>query len=326
VISEQGKRGLIFDIQKFSLHDGAGIRTLVFFKGCPLACAWCSNPEGQAYSAELAYARDRCIGTGECDCCLSACAARAIGRAGDGKVEIDRELCDDCGECARACPSKALEMSGERVSVEDVIRAVEEDGGFYVRSGGGLTLSGGEPLSQAAFVKQLLVTARRRGLDTAIETSGLCSWEALEDVAPEVDQIFYDIKCIDAERHRRATGVSNQVILGNFRELRKRFPDRAVVVRTPVIPGFNDSAEEIQAIVEFVESAGGASAYELLPYHRFGEPKYGKLGRAYPLDPVEAPSEEEMAALREVAARVSSGSVDRVGGVDPVAQGTSVRR
>jgi pyruvate formate lyase activating enzyme len=302
---EEGTRGLIFDIQKFSLHDGTGIRTLVFFKGCPLACAWCSNPEGQAYSAELAYARDRCIGTTECDRCLSACATGAIGQDGDGRVEIDRKLCDDCGECTRACPSKALEMSGERVSVEDVIRAVEEDGGFYVRSGGGVTLSGGEPLSQAAFVKQLLVTARRRGLDTAIETSGLSGWEALENVAPEVDQIFYDIKCIDPEKHRRATGVSNEVVLRNFRELRKRFPEKAVVVRTPVIPGFNDSAEEIRAIARFVESAGGASAYELLPYHRFGEPKYRKLGRTYPLDEAEPPSEERMTALREIAARLS---------------------
>jgi pyruvate formate lyase activating enzyme len=167
-----------------------------------------------------------------------------------------------------------------------------------------LTVSGGEPLSQAAFVSRLLVTARRRGLHTVIETCGLCGWEAFEGAVPQVDQIFYDIKCIDAEKHRRVTGASNRVILENFRRLRRQFPETAVVVRTPVIPGVNDSEEEIQAIVEFIQGAGGASGYELLRYHRFGEAKYRKLGRACPLDPVEAPSEERMAALSRVAARL----------------------
>jgi pyruvate formate lyase activating enzyme len=294
-------RGLIFDIQKFSLHDGTGIRTLVFFKGCPLACSWCSNPEGQAHSIELIYARDRCIGNDECDRCLSICTAGAIGWDASGKIEIDRELCDDCGDCTRACPSRALEMSGERVSVDDLLRAVEEDGGFYVRSGGGLTVSGGEPLSQAAFIAELLASARRRGLDTAIETSGLCAWESFEVVASHADQIFYDIKCMDSEKHRQATGVSNEVILENFRKLRRQFPETTVVVRTPVIPGINDSEEEIRAIAEFIGGAGGATAYELLPYHGFGEAKYCKLGKGYALEHAQPPSEERMAALREVA-------------------------
>jgi len=303
---EDGNRGLIFDIQKFSLHDGEGIRTLVFFKGCPLACAWCSNPESQVYSAELVYARDRCIGTSECDRCLSACERGAIGTDSDGKVAIDRKRCDDCGECTHVCPSGALEISGEFMGVDDVIRAVEEDGAFYVRSGGGLTLSGGEPLSQIGFVKELLVTARGRGLDTAIETSGLCAWKSLEAVAPHIDQIFYDIKCMDPEKHERATGVSNEVILENFRKLRRHFPETALVVRTPVIPGVNDTEEDIRSIVEFIEGAGGAADYELLRYHEFGAPKYRKLGRAYPLDRAEPPSEERMDALEEIASRIPS--------------------
>lgn len=302
-----GSRGLIFDIQKFSLHDGEGIRTLVFFKGCPLSCAWCSNPEGQVSSPELVYARDRCIGTGECDRCLSVCGAAAIGRDSDGKVAIDRRRCDDCGECADVCPSKALEVSGRFVGVDDVIRSVEEDSAFYVRSGGGLTLSGGEPLSQAGFVAELLETARGRGLHTAIETSGLCAWKSLEAVAPQVDLFFYDIKCMDPKKHERVTGVSNEVILENFRKLRRHFPEKALVVRTPVIPGVNDTEEEIRAIAEFVDGAGGASAYELLRYHGFGEPKYRKLGREYPLERAEPSSEERMRALGEIAARVASG-------------------
>jgi pyruvate formate lyase activating enzyme len=191
-------------------------------------------------------------------------------------------------------------MSGEFMSIDQVIRVVEEDGGFYVRSGGGLTVSGGEPLSQAGFVRKLLVAARGRGLDTAIETSGLCAWKTLEEIAPCVDQIFYDIKCVDPEKHKRTTGVSNEVILENFRKLRKHFPETALVVRTPVIPGVNDSEEDIRAIVEFIDGAGGASAHELLRYHGFGEPKYRKLGRAYPLDRAEPPSEERMSALARI--------------------------
>jgi pyruvate formate lyase activating enzyme len=304
--NENGSRGRIFDIQKFSLHDGTGIRTLVFLKGCPLACVWCSNPEGQAYAAELVYTRDRCLGTSECDRCMQACMACAIGQDADGKVNINRQLCDNCGTCAYVCPSEALEVSGDLVSVDHVMRVVEEDSGFYVRSGGGLTLSGGEPLSQADFVRKLLATARSRGVDTVIETSGMCRWETLAEIAPLVDQIFYDIKCIDAEKHQRTTGVPNAGILENFRRLRRSFPEIPVIVRTPVVPGVNDSEEEIGAIVEFVNAAGGAAGYELLPYHRFGEAKYGKVGKIYPLKDVDPPSEERMTCLKRIAARVSS--------------------
>jgi pyruvate formate lyase activating enzyme len=303
---EDGTRGRIFDIQKFSVHDGTGIRTLVFLKGCPLACAWCSNPEGQAYSAELVYSRDRCLGTSQCDRCMQACMARAVGQDADGKVKIDRQLCDNCGTCAYVCPSEALQLSGDLVSVDHVMRVVEEDSGFYARSGGGLTLSGGEPLSQGDFVKTLLVTARNRGLDVVIETSGLCRWETLAEIAPLVDQIFYDIKCMDAESHKRTTGVSNEGILENFRKLRRSFPGIPVIVRTPIVTGVNDTEEEIQAIVQFINDAGGAAGYELLPYHRFGETKYGKLGKTYSLKDIDPPSEERMIALRSIAARVSS--------------------
>lgn len=308
------EQGLIFNIQKFSLHDGTGIRTLVFLKGCPLACRWCSNPEGQRSHSELVLTRDLCIGTDECERCLGVCGPHAIRCGSDGRVEIDRLLCDDCGECASVCPSKALEMSGRLLGVDEVIREVEEDGSFYARSGGGLTVSGGEPLSQAEFVKQLLITARRRGLNTAIETSGLCSWKSFEEVAPHVDQILYDIKCIDVETHRQETGISNERILENFAKLRRRFPQTPVVVRTPIIPGVNDTEQEIRAIVDRIEEAGGASAYELLPYHGFGEPKYRKLGRTYPLEHVKPPSEARMASLRAIAARVAPPDTANGGG------------
>jgi pyruvate formate lyase activating enzyme len=299
--ADHAPRGLIFNVQKFSLHDGCGIRTAVFLKGCPLACAWCSNPEGQAFEPELVYTRDRCIGLEACTRCLPACPRHAITGGADGRVDIDRVRCDQCGGCAPECPARALEMSGEFASVDEVLRLVEEDGAFYVRSGGGLTVTGGEPLSQPAFVAALLASAHGRGLHTALETSGLCPWGVLEKVASSLDEVFYDIKCIDASTHARATGVSNVRILRNFRCLRRRFPQLPVTVRTPIVPGVNDSAEAVQAIVDFIESAGGAAAYELLAYHRYGECKYAKLGRCYPLAEVEPPDERLMRALRAVA-------------------------
>jgi pyruvate formate lyase activating enzyme len=187
------------------------------------------------------------------------------------------------------------------VSVADVIRRVEEDATFYARSSGGLTLGGGEPLSQADFAASLLVAARNRGLDTAIETCGFCAWKAIESVAPHADKVFFDIKCIDSERHREITGVANEIILENFRGLRAQFPDITVVVRTPVITGLNDTEQEIGAIATFVAKSGAPCAYELLPYHPLGASKYARLGRVYRMGELSPPSEERMAALRQIA-------------------------
>ncbi|UCD59240.1 MAG: glycyl-radical enzyme activating protein [Candidatus Hydrogenedentota bacterium] len=292
--------GLVFNIQKFSLHDGSGIRTLIFLKGCPLVCEWCSNPEGQSFSPELAYNADKCIGTTECDRCLQVCKTEAVRVRDGGKVEIDRKSCTNCGECVDACPSKALELFGKYMSVDDVIGAVEEDSGFYARSGGGLTLSGGEPLSQPGFVGRLLKTAQSRGIDTAIETSGVCDWTDLKGVCGYVNHIFFDIKSLDPEKHKRATGVDNELILNNFHRLCKSFPETSIVVRTPVIPGFNDSPGDIKAIADFLNAAPGSPAYELLPYHAFGGPKYQQLGKEYALQHLKPPPQEHMTALREI--------------------------
>ena len=294
-------KGLVFNIQKFSLHDGPGIRTVVFLKGCPLACMWCSNPEGQSPAPELVFTCDRCIGSRECDRCIAVCLDFVITRDEVGDLRIDRDSCDGCGDCAYVCPPRALEISGEWIGVDDVVRIVEEDDAFYARSGGGLTVSGGEPLVQGAFVRALLEAARSRGIDTAVETSGLCRWNTLRNVAPLADRIFFDIKCLDPKKHEQVTGVSNRKILDNFQRLRTQLPEVEVVVRTPVIPGINDSEEDIRAIAEFVDDAGGATAYELLPYHGFGEPKYAKLGKHYRLSHLKAPSSERMQELQELA-------------------------
>ncbi len=290
-------RGLIFSIQRFSLHDGSGIRTLVFLKGCPLSCAWCSNPEGQAHFPELAYSAKRCIGTVECGRCTDACEVGAV-REDDGRVDIDRDLCTNCGECVDACPSQALELFGKRMGVDEVIRVAEEDGSFYARSGGGITLSGGEPLSQPHFAVQLLQAAERRGIDTALETCGHVRWEDLERACRHLNQLFFDIKLMDSKRHREATGVGNALILENLRRVCDEFPGLPVIARTPVIPGFNDTAEDIQAIADFVGGMPARPAYELLAYHRFGEPKYQQLGKPYPLAGLAPPSEELVALLK----------------------------
>lgn len=298
---DSGRKGLVFNIQKFSLHDGAGIRTLVFLKGCPLACRWCSNPEGQSFSPELAYNIEKCIGPSECDRCIGVCRRNAVIRDENGRIRIERELCDHCGECADICPSRALEMVGRCMTAGEVVKAVEEDGGFYVRSGGGLTLSGGEPLSQAEFACDILKTAKRRGLNTAVETSGICAWEAIEAIGPHVDHMFFDIKCLDPLKHKQATGLSNEVILENYQRLRTHFPLMTITVRTPVIPGFNDSVGEIESIKQFIKRSGLPANYELLPYHRFGESKYHKLGLTYKMHGIGSPGDAKMKRLNKAA-------------------------
>jgi len=296
-------RGLVFNIQKFSLHDGAGIRTLVFLKGCPLSCRWCANPEGISSSVELAFDPAKCIGTKECGRCLEACPSGAVlPVSASGRVEIDRTRCDACGVCADLCPSRALEQVGRWMTVDEVIRVVEEDSGFYARSGGGLTLSGGEPLLQAAFAVEVLRTARGQGIHTALETSGCCPWEDLEAACSLADEIFFDVKARESAKHRAGTGVPNERILENLRWLCARFPDRPLRVRTPVIPGYNDTPSEIRAIAEFLETLPRPVEYELLPFHRFGEPKYARLGKPCPLEGLAPPSPGLMASLKRCAA------------------------
>lgn len=296
-------RGLVFNIQKFSLHDGTGIRTLVFLKGCPLACRWCANPEGISPSVELAYEPAKCVGAGSCGRCVDTCPSDAILTTPmDGKVEIDRTRCDACGLCADVCPSQALERVGQWMTVEEVLRAVEEDSSFYARSGGGLTVSGGEPLLQAAFTVELLQAARSRGIHTALETSGSCPWEDLERACLLADEIFFDVKALDGAKHCEGTGIPNQRILKNLQRLCARFPERPLRIRTPVIPGFNDTLADIRAIAEFLGTLPRPVAYELLPFHRFGEPKYARLGKTCPLGGIAPPSPGLMASLKQYAA------------------------
>lgn len=282
---DKKKYGYVFNIQHYSMHDGPGIRTMVFLKGCPLRCKWCSNPESQHPGPELALKPGNCISVQECGRCLSVCPSAAIQKKEDGKISIDRELCQTCLKCAENCPAKALHAFGNIRSISEIIRIVENDGAFYARSGGGMTLSGGEPLMQPEFAIELLKEAKRRRINTAIETCGFADWCTLQMVAEFIDTILFDIKCIDAEKHRQFTGVSNEVILRNFTKLCQTFPNKPIMVRTPVVPGFNNSVEDISAIIEFIKGGPNIS-YQILPYHRLGQPKYEYLDRQYSLGDV----------------------------------------
>ncbi len=280
--TDSAKTGIVFNTQKFSVHDGVGIRTLVFLKGCPLRCRWCSNPESQKPHPEHAFNPMRCITAELCGRCAKACPSQAI-QVMDGLVAHNPNACRQCFTCARTCPSGAQSVYGETMSVDAVLKKVEEDDAFYRRSHGGLTLSGGEPLMQPEFAIALLREARRRHINTTMESCGFYDYEHLREASKYLNKLIFDIKCHDAEIHKKNTGVDNGRILENFRRVVEDFPDLPIRARTPVIPGVNDSEEEIAAIREIVPRKPNIE-YELLAYHRMGQPKYAYIGRRYELE------------------------------------------
>ena len=290
--------GIVFNIQKYSVHDGPGIRTVVFLKGCPLRCLWCSNPESQKPGPELAYNPNKCLSLEHCVRCLEVCTAGAIRSGEENRVAIDRQVCSECLLCTQACPSLALNVYGQTMTVAQVIGSVEEDSVFYSRSGGGLTLGGGEPMHQAEFSAALLREAKRRRINTAMESCGFCSWEALESVCGDLDTLLYDLKCMDPEKHREFTGVSNELILENLARVRETFPALPIWVRTPIVPGFNDRAEDIRPILEHIQGMENV-CFEALDYHRMGRPKYEYLGREFPMGDRKL-EEENMRRIREL--------------------------
>jgi pyruvate formate lyase activating enzyme len=288
--------GTVFNIQKYSVHDGPGIRTVVFLKGCPLRCRWCSNPESQKPQPQLAYNRNKCLTLEHCVRCIEVCTVGAIKSGEGNRIQIDRETCTECLLCAKACPSLALNPYGETMTVEQVIQKVEEDSAFYSRSGGGLTLGGGEPMHQAEFAFALLKEARRRRINTAMETCGFCQWDDLQAACGLLNTLLYDVKSMDPEKHRLFTGVSNDLILENLRRVRETFPSLAICVRTPIVPGFNDSVDDIRSILKHVQGMPNV-CFEALDYHRMGKPKYEYLGLEFPMGEQKL-DEEKMKQIR----------------------------
>lgn len=297
-MTDEQQKGTVFNIQKFSVHDGDGIRTLVFLKGCPLRCGWCSNPESQRTQPEHAFNPSRCLTAEVCGRCIEACETGALSLR-EGLILFDVRRCRQCMRCVEACPSGAQTRYGDVMTVKEVLDKVERDGVFFSRSGGGLTLSGGEALTQFDFAMALLRTARSHALDTTIETCGYYPYEKLREACTCLDGLIYDIKIFDSEKHKKYTGVGNEPILGNFKRVVEDFPDLPILVRTPVIPGVNDTDEEIRAIRDFIPRRPNIE-YELLTYHRLGQPKYGYLGRPYGLDTEIVADKERMRHLRSL--------------------------
>lgn len=288
--------GTIFNIQRFSVHDGPGIRTTVFLKGCNLRCFWCHNPESWHPHPELQFFPDLCIGCGRC---LRACPRGAHESNEEGRV-LRRDLCTACGACARTCYAQALVHVGRQVAADEAVAEILKDRAAYDESGGGVTLSGGEPLLQPAFVRDVLEKSKAQGLHTAVETALHVNWRIIEEILPPLDLVMLDLKLMDPGRHRSATGRDNALILANARRLGAA--GIPLIVRTPVVPGVNDTAEEIGAIASFVSGLPNVLYWELLPFHRLGEGKSRSLGREFPAAGLQPPGKERMRALLDVAA------------------------
>lgn len=267
-------QGIVFNIQKFSLHDGPGIRTTVFLKGCPLRCQWCANPESQLHDIQILYDYEKCT---HCHHCIDTCPQKAI-QLNHQKIYIDPKKCSGCLQCVHECPSSALSHEGNYQSVEQVVDVCLQDFLFYEESGGGVTISGGEGMSQPSFVKELVHQLHKHHIHTAIETTGYVSNDVFYELAPLFDFILYDLKHYDAHKHKEGTGVSNKLILKHLAWMQDHHLD--FLVRIPVIPDFNNSLEDAQNFSNVLLSLH-IHRVQLLPFHQFGEKKYTLLNKEY---------------------------------------------
>jgi pyruvate formate lyase activating enzyme len=300
--------GIIFNIQHYSIHDGPGIRTDVFLKGCFLRCIWCQNPESQSLKPEPFYFKEKCNGCGQC---MAVCPTKAI-QIKEEKSITDHSKCDGSGKCAQICPNEARNLMGKEMSVREVFQDVKGDELFYKRSNGGVTLTGGEPLFQPRFSRNLLSICRQAGIHTALETCGYVGWSVFTDILQYVNLVLYDLKHMNSDKHREYTGVPNDLILDNVRRIyhELRIP---VWARIPVIPGFNDSVQNINAAARFVVSELGTSVpVHLLAYHRLGESKYERLTREGINLSISPPAYEHMLELKEIV--TSYGLETHIGG------------
>lgn len=279
---------MIFNIQKCSIHDGEGLRTLVFFKGCPLRCPWCANPESQKYQMEIMESPVRCIG---CGACRDVCPEGAVRE----DLSIDRSRCISCFKCVEVCYAEAKKIAGKEYSIEELYHELEKDKAFYTFHDGGVTFSGGEPLTHGAYLEQIAKKCREGHINVVVESCGYAEYKTFESALPYIDAMFMDIKHIDPARHKAMTGVDNFLILENIKRIAAY--GIPITVRTPVVPGYTDNLENIQGIARFIADVPGIKDYELLAYHDFGKSKYKALGRFYELEAVRTPTDETMHAL-----------------------------
>ncbi|MDR0490097.1 MAG: glycyl-radical enzyme activating protein [Oscillospiraceae bacterium] len=300
--------GKLFDIQGFSVHDGPGIRLTLFLKGCPLRCPWCHSPESLAFHTELNWLEIKCLGIEKCGRCLDACPRGAVSPdsrksppddgGGIRRITVDRTRCNNCDECAKVCAAKALYMCGTDYSVSDIMERIRRDVPFFNRSGGGVTISGGECLCQPEFTLELLNRCHNEGIHTAVDTSGLVEWDVIESVLPYADLFLYDIKGIDATLHERVIGVPNGLILENAHKIASA--GGKFQVRVPVIPMYSDSEKTIEDIGVFIRDLGNAvDVVQILPYHCLGTAKWERLQAGLPIFEANPPSGELIATLRK---------------------------
>ncbi len=288
--------GMIFDIKRYAINDGPGIRTAVFFKGCPLACWWCHNPEGQSFQPQLIVRSNRCKSI---QACLQVCPQDAI--TWDHGPITDWKKCDDCGKCAEICYAGARELVGRQVSINELVQEVSRDVPFYDQSGGGVTFTGGEPLHQIEFLKDALLACKKNNIHTAVDTSGHSSWENIKSILPLVDLFLYDLKFMDAKKHLQYTGVSNRLILTNLRMIAE---SRAhIVVRIPLIPGINDNEENLDLCASFLSKLAPLDGVSVMPYHDIGVTKYQALGIKYRLEVTKSPNDEQIGHVEELFSR-----------------------
>ena len=285
--------GIIFNIQKFSVHDGPGIRTTVFFKGCPLRCLWCHNPESQNTKKEMLYDRKKCV---LCRTCEEVCPEKAI-RLENDRMVTDMDKCTFCGKCVTYCMYEARDIAGKEYTVDEVVKVVLQDKVFYKQSGGGVTVSGGEPLMQIDFVEELLRRLKEEGIHTAVDTCGAVSFEVLERAAKYTDLFLYDIKLMDDQKHREYIGASNKLINDNLIKLSKIHNN--INIRMPIIEGVNADDSHIEEALRLIKDLN-IEKINLLPYHDFAKHKYYKLGLGYESEKMSKPSDEKMNAYKEI--------------------------
>ena len=290
------KSGFVFNIQRFSISDGPGIRTTVFMKGCNMRCFWCHNPESQELHPQIQLFPQKCIG---CLKCVKICPHHAQ-LFEQGKRIYLRSLCVNCGKCAEVCNSQALVLIGKEMTVSEVMEKVTRDLPFYKISKGGVTFSGGEPLEQADFLRALLIECKKQNIHTAVDTAGNVSWEEFEKIIQYTDLFLYDIKCMDNEKHKQATGAENIRILENLRLIQSAGFQNEIWIRIPIIPGINDNEEEAKKVVNFIREFKGISKIDLLPFHKMGKEKYESLGMEYKAEELLPVSEDVLEKLVQI--------------------------